>query len=113
MLTDSNIYTSAEYLHRCQCYTTQRYNSSYHRRISSNIAACDGHLGQGSVDGVVGSGAIGSVGVTTRSGRTEKSKNSVNFDEKMTRTISAKKIGNLSEIDSKVILMGHEIVKLL
>ena len=31
----------------------------------------------------------------------------------MTRTISAKKIGNLSEIDSKVILMGHEIVKLL
>jgi hypothetical protein len=33
--------------------------------MSSNIAARGGLLGQGSVDGVVGSGTIGSVGVTT------------------------------------------------
>jgi hypothetical protein len=80
MLADSNIYTSVEYyLRRCR------------RRISSNIAARGGLLGQGSVDGVVGSGIIGGVGITTGSGRTDEN---VNFYEKMTRTISAKKIGN-------------------
>jgi hypothetical protein len=60
LLTDSNIYTSVEYLHRCR------------RRISSNIAARGGLLGQGSVDGVVGSGTIGGVGVTTGSDRTDE-----------------------------------------
>ncbi len=100
MLTDSNIYTYVEYLHRCQCYTTQRYNS-YHRRISSNIAARGGLLGQGSIDGVVSSGTIGGVGVTTGSGCTNENKNDVNFDKKMTRTISAKKIGNLLVHDGK------------
>jgi hypothetical protein len=60
LITDSNIYTSVEYLHRCR------------RRISSNIAACGGLLGQGSVDGVVGSGTIGGVGVTTGSGCTDE-----------------------------------------
>ena len=71
MLADSNIYTCVEYLHRCQSYTTQWYDS-YHRRISSNIAARGGLVGQGSVDGVVGSGTIGCVGVTTCSGRTDE-----------------------------------------
>ena len=61
MLADSNFYTSVEYyLHRCR------------RRISSNIAARGGLLGQGSVDGVVGSGIIGGVGITTGSGRTDE-----------------------------------------
>ena len=59
--------------------------------ISSNIAARGSLLGQGSVDGVVGSGTIGGVGVTTSSGCTDKNKNNVNFEEKMTRTISVKK----------------------
>jgi hypothetical protein len=45
---------------------------SRRRRISSNIAARGGLLGQGSVDGVVGSGTIGGVGVTTGSGRTDE-----------------------------------------
>ncbi len=88
-------------LHRCQCYTTQQYDS-YHRRISSNIVAHgSGLLGQGSVDGIVGSGTIGSVSVTTGSGHTDENKNNVNFDKKMTRTISAKKIGNSLVHDGK------------
>jgi hypothetical protein len=95
MLAELNIYTSVEQLHRCRCYTTQRYDS-YHRRISSNIAARGGLLGQGSVDGVVGSGTIGGVGVTTGSGRTDKNKNNVNFDKKMMRMISAKKLATRS-----------------
>ncbi len=71
MIADSNIYTSVEYLHRCRSYTSQWYDS-YHRSISSNIATRGGLLGQGSVDGIVGSGTIGGVGVTTGSCRTDE-----------------------------------------
>ena len=79
-LTDSGIshrflclfsfYTIArrfEYLHICGIFLHR-----CRRKISSNIAARGGLLGQGSVDGVVGSGTIGGVGVTTGSGRTDE-----------------------------------------
>ena len=62
MLADSNIYTSVEYF-----YTGVEEGSP-----AISPPARGGLLGQGSVDGVVGSGIIGSVGVTTGSGRTDK-----------------------------------------
>ena len=62
LLADSNIYTSVEYF-----YTGVKEGSP-----ATSSPARGGLLGQGSVDGVVGSGIIGSVGVTTGSGRTDK-----------------------------------------
>ncbi len=62
LLADSNIYTSVEYF-----YTGVKEGSP-----ATSPPARGGLLGQGSVDGVVGSGTIGGVGVTTGSGRTDK-----------------------------------------
>ncbi len=62
LLADSNIYTSVEYF-----YTGVEEGSP-----ATSPPARGGLLGQGSVDGVVGSGTIGGVGVTTGSGRTDE-----------------------------------------
>jgi hypothetical protein len=56
-----------EYLHICGIFLHVEEGSP-----ATSPPARGGLLGQGSIDGVVGSGTIGGVGVTTGSGRTDE-----------------------------------------